>query len=999
MRIAVLHLSDFHVCDGAQFLQQKINGVLDSLNVLGDIDDYIVVFSGDLSNSGQVNEFKQSRGLIGKLIHGIKQKNNNRFVDFFMVPGNHDMCIPQDARTREYIQEHYDNETIEELIPEERLYLSNYYSHAYANGIDPYEIFFNRKYCEFEGYKIQFNLINTALFSTLEPNDKELHYFPNNKMNGLRRVKDVNICITVMHHSWEWFNWKCKTNLAKTIVDNSEFLLYGHEHNEQTSSLSIDNGLDTWISAAGKMNFSSVEEEDSFNIIVIDTEMNFFDGYIFNWNKKASIYMHRKIVSQRSLQNHSAKLMPLPSFVKNVKKDIYNRAEDFTEYFVFPKLVTEQPGNYGKKKTIATLEEAKEILYKKKRLVISGTTNSGKTTLLKYLYCSLMNEQVPLFYSVDDKQKVGTRKFVEHLFEEQYGDDSVLFERYRQLDREKRVLIIDSWDLLSIKSQMAIMPQIEEFFGFIIISSNNCYCDLAEQVKERIEGKFRYFELHIKPFFSEKRNQLVRNICMQKNTYNDDAINNVNRLIDSLVENNNGIFSLNPAFIVRYTNWFINDSCQDYTRGEAVFSKIFEAELVQAIVKFAKEKDVDELFTVFEEIAGYMYKNKKDELLPEEVRKIIELYNRDYGENVSVKKVVETGRKAKLFRETDELSIYFTNKKYLAYFIAKYLIREFQSEPSDISGINYAVENICFGINADIVLFISYILNDTRLLTAISLYAGKLLQPWDAISFSDKNISMLHNIPFEQIKPPTEDEKTKYEAIKEKNEEQNYSEEIIEARGLFNYDDKEIDKYHYSLIRAVKYTEMICKALPAFHSKLKLAQKNELVESIYLYPRKIVFAMLRPFDMSLEEICRNILEFAEIHGNKKKNGQKYTREDIVNMLNDTARAIMLSMFDHFSELATNSKTVNLLVNRNVNDMSENIERLLMLENNRDTDRLIKEAEELLRKYEGTEYEIMIKLIVRKHLFVNKELKVNRKNQIIDKIFGEGYRKHFLINKT
>ena len=202
MRIAVLHLSDFHVCDGAQFLQQKINGVLDSLNVLGDIDDYIVVFSGDLSNSGQVNEFKQSRGLIGKLIHGIKQKNNNRFVDFFMVPGNHDMCIPQDARTREYIQEHYDNETIEELIPEERLYLSNYYSHAYANGIDPYEIFFNRKYCEFEGYKIQFNLINTALFSTLEPNDKELHYFPNNKMNGLRRVKDVNICITFMHHSW-----------------------------------------------------------------------------------------------------------------------------------------------------------------------------------------------------------------------------------------------------------------------------------------------------------------------------------------------------------------------------------------------------------------------------------------------------------------------------------------------------------------------------------------------------------------------------------------------------------------------------------------------------------------------------------------------------------------------------------------------------------------------------------------------------------------------------
>lgn len=98
MKIAIVHLSDFHIHAGDQFLSQKTEGILSALNVLGKVDDYIVVFSGDLSHSGQVNEFKQSRYLLGKIISGIKQKNDNKFVNLFMVPGNHDLCLPENAR-------------------------------------------------------------------------------------------------------------------------------------------------------------------------------------------------------------------------------------------------------------------------------------------------------------------------------------------------------------------------------------------------------------------------------------------------------------------------------------------------------------------------------------------------------------------------------------------------------------------------------------------------------------------------------------------------------------------------------------------------------------------------------------------------------------------------------------------------------------------------------------------------------------------------------------
>lgn len=998
MKIAIVHLSDFHIHAGDQFLTQKTEGVLSALNILGKVDDYIVVFSGDLSYSGQVNEFKQSRYLLGKIISGVKQKNENKFVNLFMVPGNHDLCLPENARVRKDIQDHYDNETIEELIPTEVSYLENYYSYSNANGKMPYDIFLSKKYCTFDGYKMQFNLINTAPFSTLEPDDKELHYFPDSKINLLTRAADTNLCITVMHHSYEWFNWNYKSNLEKAIIDNSELLLYGHDHRERATSLSIDNSLDTWISSAGEMKFSSLDDVDSFNIIVIDTETNSFDGYVFTWDKGAKIYTHKVLASQKSLQNHSAKLMPLPSYIKSIKQDNYNLSDDFTDYFVFPKLVAETQNEFDKNKVATNVEELTKILLEKKKLIISGATNSGKTTLLKYLYCSLANDKTPLFLSADGKQRIKAHNFIRHLFEEQYGEDRTLFEKYEQLNLDKKVLIVDGWDLLNIKNQTAIIQKIHEFFGYIIISVGNSRTNLVDSIKGQIGEESHYFELHIKPFFTEKRNELVRNICLQKSSYSDDDASNVNRLIDSLVQNNSGLFSLNPAFIVRYTNCFIQDPYQDYTKGEAVFSKIFEFELNQSIMKFVKRQDADELFTAFEEIAGYMYKNKKDELPIEEVRSVVENYNSTYGEHVNVKDIVNIGIKAKILRETDDLSIYFLNKNHLSYFIAKYLIRISQGEPADTSGIEYALENICFGINADIVLFISYILNNTRILTSISNYAGELLKPWDAISLSEKNIALLHSVPLEQINPPSEEEKKKYESRKEEAEEKHYSEDIIEAKGLFDYDDTDIDQYQYRLVRALKYTEMICKALPAFHSKLKLNQKNELVESIYLYPRKIVFALLRPLDMNIKEICKEILEFAEENNKTKKDGSNYTEQDILQMLNDSGRAIMLSMFDHFSELATSPKSFDLLMAKRPEDISESLQRLLMIESTNNTDRLVKEAESLLKEYQKTEYDTMIRLIVRKHLLTNKELTYSKKQQVVDRIFGKGYRKYFLISK-
>lgn len=995
MRIAILHLSDFHIKETDLFLDSKINAIVSSLNVLNDIDDYIIVFSGDLAFSGKKEQYLKARQILNKIITGIKELNNGKFVNLFMVPGNHDLDLSKTTRKRKDIQDNYNSKRISEYVKLEYPLLNDYYLYSRKNGFIPNDHFLYKKIYENNGYKIQFNLINTAFFSTLEPNDKEIHYFPLNKIERLDKSNDANLCITVMHHSFEWFSWECKNHLQKAIIDNSEFLLYGHDHVNLTSTISLNNSCDTRISAAGEMTFSDFKANDSYNAIVIDTDNNTFDGYSFVWDNENQYYEHKEIAKTEKIQKHNDAIRPSSSFIMQLKEDNYNSSDDFTKYFVFPKLEPSLKDDVDK--TITTIEDFEKILLDKRKIIISGQSNSGKTTLLKYFYLSLFDDKKPLLLDASNRQRLRKDSFIKNLFEDQYGKDYSLFAKYEQLSKDDRVILIDGWDLLKMpKNEATFIKQLEDFFGYIVICMSNTRTNIINNIKEDLEESNPFYELKIKPFFFEKRNELVKSVCFV-NLLDDAKANNINKLIDSLVDNNGGLFSLNPAFIVRYTKYFIEKPELDYSKGESVFNQIFEYELNSKILEYAKKQDLDEMKISYEEFAGFMYSHKKDTLTIQEVTSIIDTYNSEYGEKISVKTVIEVGTRSRLLKQFDDLSIRFNNKNHLAYFIAKYLIRIAQDDPSDRSGIDYALANICFGINSDIILFMSYLLNDLKILASITEYANKMLEESEELSLDQKNISLLHNVKAEDVKPPAKREEREYAKNKEKNEEKQYSNEIIETRGIFDYDDEDVADFNNKVTCAIKYTEMICKALPSFHNRLKKSQKIELVDTIYKYPRKIVYMFLRPLDMDLESTCNDILEFIEYNNIKKKNGEQYTNEDVLRLLNNTGRALMLSMFDHFSELATSPKIIDILIDREIGDSSEEIQRLLIIENSGNTDMLLNEAEALLKKYKGTEIESLIKLIVKKHLLTNKNLTYNTRQKITDRIFGKKYRKQMLID--
>lgn len=988
MRIALVHLSDFHIQD-RKCLHEKIDKLIKSFNLINDIDKFIIVFTGDLADRGQINEYKSSRWVIGKLIVGLKNISKTS-VDLVMVPGNHDLSTLM-GRNFDDIQTFYTENTIDNMVQDELKRFDNFFAVSHANAHPMCDIVDSRIF-QYGDCKLQFNLINSALFSTEKPNDKELHYFPKEKLIKLQRG-DVDYCITLMHHSFEWFHWNYKSLLENKVIGNSEFIFWGHDHINESKNMSINESKNAWISCGGSMNFTELDYIDSFKVIILDTANRKFDAISFTWDSTKMLYIHKNLQSNIDIKQKTEKLCPTEEFIIDVKKDEYSGAKNFLDYFVFPKLLGSSNNEFGKKLVIENKKDFLNFLEENNRINIIGQSNSGKTTLLKYLFC-ILTDKTSLFYSVEPGTKAKSKNFIKRLFEDEYGDDPVDFERFQQLEKNKRVIIIDGWDRLrnSIEKDK-ILNELSKCFGYIVFSLDRHNQDLYESIKTGLSTEEAFKDLVIQPFVAEKRHNLVEKICLKYNV-EEEKIKKINELIDKLVHNNIKIFSFNPSFIIKYTDYFIANSVFDYTRGEATFSQVFEFEIQKSIISFAGQSELSDMLVAIEEIAGYMFINKRDVLTVENVNEIITHYNDEYGMDLKCQRVLDISINSKILTLAEDMSILFANKNYLAYFIAKYLIKVSQSETADNSGIIEVIKHICFGINSDIILFLSYLTDSIKMIYSVAEMEGELLTEWAELDFNKAFFILEENM--KKIGAPTKDDKKFVEQEKEKYEEENAGYNLV-AKGVFEYNEADINKHNFKLLRAIRYMEILCKALPVFNNKLKLPQKEKLIEYIYSYPLKIAQGIIQPIGEHLEEFQDGLYDYVMKEKKMKKSGVPYTKQDIVDLINDISRASVLAYYDHFANLCTNSKTILILDKKEIQDINRAILRLMIIENSGQGEYFIKEAEKLVNQTKDLQLKNLILLEVRKHILCSPALSFSKRQEIVDKFFGKHARKEFLIS--
>ena len=245
MKILFLHLSDMHIKKTDRYLDKKAEKLLKAINLNVDYDKFIILVSGDVAFSGKKEEYKLAFKFFGTLVAKSMQEYGKK-PTIYVVPGNHDINFADKSRSRSEVNGILKNGITQKNLRDEYAKFDDFWIFANYNQCFLEDKEIDRKIVDLNDVKIQINLINSALLSTFNDYDKDVddgcHYISPNKLNLIKKLDDIDYSITIMHHPEQYFSWDCRKELKAAILENTDLLILGHEHNSMTYEICSNNG-------------------------------------------------------------------------------------------------------------------------------------------------------------------------------------------------------------------------------------------------------------------------------------------------------------------------------------------------------------------------------------------------------------------------------------------------------------------------------------------------------------------------------------------------------------------------------------------------------------------------------------------------------------------------------------------------------------------------------------------------------------------------------------
>lgn len=987
MKILFLHLSDMHIHSKKDVNLFHVRKIVETLNVVGEFQHAFIILSGDITYSGLKEQYIHAWHLIGSIIAELKTKFKISWVHILPVPGNHDVNLSKNDLGRKKIEELYELNKIYDVIGEE------------LKKQEQFMVFANRSKCfadenkllckkvvDCDGFKIEVNLLNSAVFSTIEE-DKGLHYFPSYLSEKIVEPTGADLVISVMHHAPDWFNDSDKNTLEKVLFLKSTLIFLGHEHNISTKVISYNNNPDVKVLAGGMLCNNGCWDKSGYFVSTFDTEDRRFDLYEFNWNSTEQFYPQKQILSN-SLQYKPSiekKIEVSQEFTKSFYEDERQQlVDDFTKYFVFPRLQREEDTERISEIDITTQEDFIKELEDKKRIIIAGVDNSGKTSLLKQFFKILTKSKVVVYCDVDSISNKKPDKIIKSVFEDIYGDNPNDYLKFKQIPKDNRVLIVDDIDRINPRQFGNFLDKIDEDFGYIIFGTRNIFeLDVLERAKKALDIKSIFYRYRIMPFYSDKREELIKNIVNIVCSDDSDKEEMIKVLCDA-VKKERSLFNLNPDFIIQYVKYYCKNIKEISQNDGEVFSKVFEANIVNAVMPYLKKMNVDKLFIVLDKVAYYIHSQKAYPIKFKEVENIINAYNEKYDSDVKTLEFIRITTISKILAQCgDEEEYKFCNKNYLAYFVAREINRKYQEGGGD-KDLRDILNYSCFGINADILLFITYITDNPRILRFILSIAVELTKEWPEFSLNKINIPYLDNCNPQEINAPNE--KDKDDAKKAEIErERKINDDKIDTIDIYDYKEDDADQLINQLFRALSLMTTLAKCLPNFEHMMEKEDKERFVEIIYKMPNKIFYLWANEVERERKAIIELIKELQSQDYSHKK---ELSTDDVIKILQWQSISLLLDLYNVAATNATKDNTKKFLNKFKYDEAyTYSLEHLMVYEKSNSISGFIYEAEKLYDETKNATVKTMIKRIVH-HLLVHaKKISVGETQRIERKFFN------------
>lgn len=850
MKILFLHLSDLHLDNTGDIDDSCIREMGNALSVdsIGKVDKVFVFVTGDIAFSGKKSQYRLFGELKNKIIGQIKARLlDNTLIHIYVVPGNHDICYPDHELNRDSCESVINNYSEASVIADIKPFLA--YENAflafssYQHSLSWKNPLFMRNVIDVGGFTIEINLINSTVFSLCHENDQGLHFLPNSIISKLIAPSGADMAITLMHHSHQWFNDKCKPVLEQALLEKNTMLFFGHEHYQASQAISYNGVQPAQVFCGGSLCNRGDWTSSKFYACIFDTDTFNCVNYDFSWNGEEKIYIKKLVVN--------TKLRPKPStgipaiagkFMDSVLMEsrvgINGNLQD---YYVFPGVSKELLRREDKPEEILEISRFISLFNEVKHVEIIGSDTSGKSAFLKALFNQYKSHKYVLLCRIEDISSGNRRRIIKTIFESIYGESPETYQKFEQASSDDKIILIDDLHLVDPKKVDTFLAGIEEEFGYVLYTtSTTIKLDIKERIRAAI-SKDSYTCYRLLPLRMDKRKELVEKyVAVKYPSYSPQMCKEVEERVLHTLELQRRYVPLTPEIIIRFIDNYSNYQMESIQNDTSIFGKVFEASITNALLpNVSGSLTVDKAFVILGKIAFFIHKNKKYPIVEEDVFSVVQNYCQEYGTSISSVEFISSALKSRILSRCSDNGLKFCNNNYLAYFIAYEIC---------ISEDKEALENClkcsCFGINANILIFVSYITNKLSLIEYLLNTANQLIISGKEFAFGMDELSYLSGYKSEALDsllPPTEEdiEKDHQASIeKDKNELESANIDVI---SIYDYDEEELTKIENQIIRSISLMSLIARCLPIFEHRLKKTEKERLVETLYRLPNTIFF--------------------------------------------------------------------------------------------------------------------------------------------------------------
>lgn len=716
--VGIIHLSDIHFSDGENFFETKWELLFRALkdDFLNCLFVYIVV-SGDIANTGKESEYKVATTYFKRLLEQLEKRYNSTQFKFVFVPGNHDCNFDLDTQARKNIIKNINYETIgnDESVFQMCLKTQSDFWNFYNvfNKVPDNRIYF-KIVDTIEDKKLCFHCFNTAWMTQKNENPGTL-FFPVKHFDELKNKNEFDLNIAVLHHPLNWFNPNAPENNKKEfqnlLDDISSLQIIGHEHeNELRKTENVDRIDSQTLCISGDV-FQNQENPTQSGFQTFFINLNTNEAKLRRYHLKQDIY--QKYSEKEFILNKKTKrIVDLNNiFIEklnriNIPLSFSDKQVKLSDIYVFPDLETLTSKSEN---AIDDFIDSEALLNNSqfKNCIFEGDSQIGKSSLLYMLFLRFYDKGFyPILLGGKDVTSDNIDKIVQKAFKSQYAEDPISYEKFKQVNSDLKVLLIDDLHTSKLKNHTR-HDAIKIFFD--LFSRTLITIDTAYSIIPQVQAEFKDIcSFSIKSLGYKKKNDLVEKYFALKESQSlqPDQINldRIKHTFDQLMQIlGDKLIPSYPVFVLSIIQAL---EFQPLNLNETSYGYCYQTLIHHALNNAGVSKDnIDSYINIITELAFHMFNMKTDSISETD----FEVYYEEYWKKFVAPRF-ETARNNLLnsmILKQDSGSFYF-GYKYILYFLAAKKIAEIIERPEGKMIVKELYDNLHKEKNANILVLITH---------------------------------------------------------------------------------------------------------------------------------------------------------------------------------------------------------------------------------------------------------------------------------------------------